>query len=488
LNRPFKKLLALAGSAIVGFLGVLVYATPAQAHQTVITGIANCLPNGKYEIKWTVHTDNWYNRFAKIDEISTIPDQEPITGIQKGTIFKPGSDAFGTQLVAGDTKEPKLIITAKWYDRGNPNEQATDGRTGIATFADGSAVDGKCRPTPTCVSAADARYKHTFYGPGGSATIRLVGTLPLCEGVRQDFLLVSYYAPGVSFGTPQYKFDSDTGAITPNRSRVELNVDIPPCYTQVDLVWGGQSALIDPLTDNGPRYGDKKLGSGGAPGNKSAGPQGWYNGAGTQGRSCTTPKATFSENCDGTVVVHLANDGQYEATFIVKADGLEESVKVPAGKPVDFPVPAGKGKIIVSEQGKEVGNFTWTGKDCPPPTMVVESTCDTFILKVTNPQGAMAVEAKATYGGQEQKKTIAAGATETFTFVAGTETTGKVTFSAIGLELVGLHQPQVACGELPKTGDNTAGYIASGTGLVALGAVVFFLARRRMAYLRRLAS
>ncbi|HCU50246.1 MAG TPA: hypothetical protein DGG94_10695, partial [Micromonosporaceae bacterium] len=41
---------------------------------------------------------------------------------------------------------------------------------------------------------------------------------------------------------------------------------------------------------------------------------------------------------------------------------------------------------------------------------------------------------------------------------------------------------------LPQTGDNVTTYVASGTGIAALGAVVFMLARRRLVRLRRLAS
>lgn len=488
MDRPFKRLLALTASAVIGLLGGLTVASPAQAHHTEITGVASCLPSGDYEITWTVHTDNWENRYAKIEALTVKPDK-PINGFAVGSIIKPGKEVVGKQTVPGTTTSAELNIVAQWYDRNDQEPKAYDGRTGYAKFADGKDLDGKCRSEPVCVDAADAQFEHVFDGPKGKAGIRLKGRLPLCEGQKQDFLLVSYYAPGASFGTPQYAFDHEVGTITDRVTQVKLDVDIPPCWTQVDLVWGGEKELIDPLTAGGARYGNKKLGSSAAPGNRSSGPQGWYNGAGTEGRQCTTPKATFVSSCDGTVTAHLANEGKYEATFTVQATGFEETVKVPAGQAKDVEVPAGKGKITVIEQGKEVGSYTWTRpEDCPVPSLVATSTCDSFTLQVTNPKGGLPAVTTATYGTQEKKITVAPGATETIVFTPGDETTAKVTFTGLGLELVALYEKPVSCGELPKTGDNTAGYLATGSGLVALGVVIFFLARRRMVALRRMAS
>jgi LPXTG-motif cell wall-anchored protein len=483
LKPPTKRLLAFAGSVVAGLFGAIVLASPAQAHHLEYSSSAVCQANGEYVITWTLHTDNWSNRYAKITELSVNPDT-PINGIQEGSVIPPGGDITGKQRVPGTSDRAQLHVEARWYNTDDTDSSNTDEINVAAT-----GLTGGCTPQPQCVSAANAQYKHTFNGPKGEATVELKGELPLCEGQKQDFLLVSYYAPGASFGTPQYAFDHAVGTVTDKDKKIELKVDIPPCWTQVDLVWGGESVLINPLTANGPRYGNAKLGSAGEPGNRSVGPNGWYNGPGTEGRACTTPKATFVSDCAGAVKVHLSNEGQYAATFTVKATNFEQNVSVPAGESKDVTLPKGAGKITVTEQGKEIGTYTWKlPEDCPPPTLVVESTCDTFTLKITNPQGGLPAEAKATYGTQSKTVTVAPGKTETIVFQASSTTTAKVTFTGLGLELVALYEKPANCGILPKTGPNTMTFVASGTGLAALGGVVFFFARRRMVKLRRLAS
>jgi LPXTG-motif cell wall-anchored protein len=485
LNPPIKRLLAFAGSVVAGLAGVTVLASPAQAHTVDSEVSVVCKSDGTYLVKWTLLTKMTGDRNGKVTDLSITPDT-PVRGIEVGSIIPANRSIDGFQIVPGTTKNVELNATVKWYNPGDNRPKWSDS-TSI-----GKVLPGDCAPKPKCVMAENAQYRHTFNGPEGKATVELKGDLPLCEGETQDFLLVSYYAPGAKFGTPQYKYDSEVGTVDPTTRKVRLDVDLPPCWTQVDLVWG--QALIDPLTANGPRYGDRKLGSNGVPGSRSQGPQGWYNGAGTEGRECTTPEAMFVPACDGTVEVHLSNDdadGKFAATFTVKATGFEKVVEVPAGQSKDVEVPANVGKITVIEQGKEIGSYTWKlpeGEECPPPSLVVESTCDNFILKVTNPEGNVPAEAKATYASQVQTKTVAAGATETFTFAAGNHTTATVTFTGLGLELVALYEKPANCDTLPVTGANTVTIIGTGTGIALLGGLVFFFARRRMVNLRKLAS
>jgi LPXTG-motif cell wall-anchored protein len=112
--------------------------------------------------------------------------------------------------------------------------------------------------------------------------------------------------------------------------------------------------------------------------------------------------------------------------------------------------------------------------------MKVESTCDSFTLKISNPEGARPVEALAGYGTQEKKVTVAPGKTETITFVPGSQTTATVVFTEYGYTLAGKYvKPATGCDSLPKTGANIATYVISGLSLVAVGFAVFMLARRR---------
>jgi hypothetical protein len=185
----------------------------------------------------------------------------------------------GTQRVPGTTTSATLTVSATWFERNGD-------RTGISSTDSGHAagLKGTCKETPQCVGMAQATYKHTFDGAKGRATVELAGDLPLCKDQKQEFLLVSYFAPGAKASWPQYAHDHDVAAIDARHRKVELKVDVPKCYTQVDLVWGGKSELITPMVEKGKRYGDKKLGSKGKPGNRSAGPLGAYNGLRRVGR------------------------------------------------------------------------------------------------------------------------------------------------------------------------------------------------------------
>jgi hypothetical protein len=165
-----------------------------------------------------------------------------------------------------------------------------------------------------CVTAAKATYKHTFNGPAGTATI--TADQPLCAGEKQVITLVSYTAPSASFGVPQFMYDYDTKEMTSEAKSLTFNVDVPACFTQVDFVF---TTAINPLTS--AAYGDRKIGSSGAPGNRSVGPQGWYNG-GT--KTCSPqPAVTFTAQCDGTMLVKLSNGSgaNVDAAFTVTAGG-----------------------------------------------------------------------------------------------------------------------------------------------------------------------
>jgi len=118
----------------------------------------------------------------------------------------------------------------------------------------------------------------------------------------QKLSLVSYYALSASFALPQYVFDYQTQDFTPTTFDLSFQVAMPPCFTQSDFVTGER---IDPLVST--LYGDRKIGSGAAPGNISSGPQAWFNGNGTAGGVCSHPAATVTPKCDGSGTVQLSN-------------------------------------------------------------------------------------------------------------------------------------------------------------------------------------
>ena len=121
-----------------------------------------------------------------------------------------------------------------------------------------------------CVDAGAATYKHTFVAASGvstaTATIETTpsGT-PIC-GSGQKFSLVSYFAPSVAFNANQYVFDDDVKTMSGTTTKLEFSVQVPPCYTQVDFVFG---PVITDLRVQ--LYGDRKMGSGSGIGSHSPG-------------------------------------------------------------------------------------------------------------------------------------------------------------------------------------------------------------------------
>jgi LPXTG-motif cell wall-anchored protein len=472
VQRPVSRLLALAGSIFLGLAGAVALATPASAHHTTITGEATCV-SGKWQIVWEIENSE-KDKTATISKVTANPNtavtrDDTKVALQSTTIL-PGATVTATQEIEGNIKQATLKIDALW----EANDKTATNQ-GSAVFV---PAGESCTKEVVCVSAQDADYKHTFDGPKGTATISVDGD-PLCAGQQQDFLLVSYFAPSKEFALPQYVFDHQIGTLSATRATVTLDVKLPPCWTQVDLVWGGNSELIDPL-DGSKYYGDKKLGSPKAPGNRSTGPKGWYNGAGTEGVKCTQPQSTYVPACDGSVTVHLSNSGKYTSEFVVTAGEFKKNASVAAGKAADIVVPAGAGAIKVTADGKDVGSYAWTQpEDCPPPTVGVTASCDTVTISVTNPVGNQPITAVATYGTQEKPVAVAAGKTGVVTFPTGSSTQAKVVIGSLDLSLNVTYPTPADCGWLPTTGAKVTGVAAAGALLVGAGAAIFFLSRRR---------
>ncbi|MEU5914093.1 cell wall anchor protein [Micromonospora sp. NPDC047527] len=489
LRRP----LAVLGAALIGLTGVVAVATPASAHHTTISATASCDQlSGERVITWKVQNSE-RDKAVTLKRVTAQPSTEvtvPVEGAKavplQGFVIPKGGTVLAVQRVPGDTATAKLTVFGKWKKNGK--EATNEGSVNLA-------ADKSCTPAPKCVDASKAKYSHTFDGPKGTATVKLDGDLPLCGEGKQWFTLVSYFAPRPQFATPQYVYGTpDSDWIGGTQTEIELNVEIPDCHTQVDLIWGDGEQVIDPLVEGGKRYDNKKLGSPGAPGNRSKGVQGWYNGG---DKSCTTPASTFASNCDGSVAVSLSNDGKiskYPVEFEVKGeDGWSKKVSVEAGKADNsIVVPAANaGKIEVLVDGKVVENGTYSWQrpeDCPLPAVTTEADCKNFALTVTNPEGGLPVKATFTYGDKTETRTVAAGGSEKVTFKAGKAESALVTLPDLELELEAIYTPEEDCGGgggggdepgLPVTGAAAGGIAAGAIALLIAGAVLFVIARRR---------
>jgi LPXTG-motif cell wall-anchored protein len=494
LRRP----LAILGAAIVGLTGVVAVATPASAHHTEISATADCdRQTGERVITWKVKNSQ-ADKDATLQKVTSDPGT-PVTSLVEGVkeaqplqglIVPMGSYKLATQRVPGNTTKAHLQVYAEWIK---------DGKVTAHNTADGDinlAADKSCTPAPKCVEVDKATYSHTFDGPKGTATVKLDGDLPLCGDGKQYFTLVSYFAPRPQFATPQYVYGTpDSDFVSAAQTKITLNVEIPDCHTQVDLIWGDKDQVIGEIVDGGKRYDNKKLGSPGAPGNRSKGPQGWYNGG---SKSCVTPASTFASKCDGSVAVSLSNDGKiskYAVEFEVKGEnGFTKKVSVAPGKAdTSIVVPAADaGKIEVLVDGKviENGTYSWARpEDCPLPAVTTKADCKEFALTVTNPEGGLPVKTNFTYGDKTETRTVAAAASETVTFKAGKDKTAIVALPDMDLELEAIYTPEGNCGgsgggdsdepRLPRTGVAAGGIAAGAIALLIAGAVLFVIARRR---------
>lgn len=221
---------------------------------------------------------------------------------------------------------------------------------------DGTAVGACSRATAAdvCVSAKNATYKHTFNGAAGTATVTAVS--PLCAGEDQPFSLVSYTAPDAAFTVPQFLYDYETKSITSSVRSLTFTVEVPACYTQVDFVFGNK--IFNPL--NSAAYGDRKLGSPGAPGNTSSGPDAWYNGG---NRPCAPkPIVSFTSVADGSLKVNLGNGStaNVDAAFTVTAGTGSDFYRVAKNSTTTVKVPpSAASDVVVVDSTFRTKNGKW---------------------------------------------------------------------------------------------------------------------------------
>jgi hypothetical protein len=252
--------------------------------------------------------------------------------------------------VATETADGKTILPPVFARTMSGNASYTG--TTVGSCSRVSAAD-------VCVTAAKDTYTHTFNGSTGKATI--TADKPLCKGEDQPFSLVSYTAPSAVFALPQYVYDSQTTSITSTTRSLTFQVDVPNCYTQVDFVFG--ATVYNPLV--AASYGDTKVGSPGAPGNRSVGPSAWYNG-GT--KTCApAPAVAFTSMCDGTMQVQFSNGSgaNIDAVFILTVGGTPQLVRLAKGTSQTVKILAGStSNVQVEDSLTNVSTGNWKKKGC----------------------------------------------------------------------------------------------------------------------------
>ncbi|MCP2323106.1 hypothetical protein HDA40_001613 [Hamadaea flava] len=185
---------------------------------------------------------------------------------------------------------------------------ATDTRVGITVVVqrvDSTAkltltrvhpLPAGCAPLPAgtgCVHTSAARFRHTFDGAAGTATIELVGK-PLCAGDEQDFRLTA------KAGDLPFDYSSAYAEFFSATTKMSIAVNVPSCQGKVALAVmdpGGGGAFFEP---------NYLAGSSAAPGNHSSGPLGLY--VKKTGPVCNRNSgASVGVACTGDIVATIWN-------------------------------------------------------------------------------------------------------------------------------------------------------------------------------------
>jgi LPXTG-motif cell wall-anchored protein len=483
LKSSLRRTAIVLAGALIGLGGAAAIAAPASAHTATVTGSSTCNPGtGKHDITWTL-TNDWGSD-ATVQNLKLVPGDAPVNAdgkpLEVGVVLPKQSDNVDGvvtyyQSLPGDATSASVSFDAQWPDYTDTDNSAT------------VDLGGPCQPpAEQCVTPDKATFHHEFTVDNGQsvAKVSLDKGIDLCKG--EPVTLVSYYAPRPEFSVPQYEYDHAADTITTDHPVAELQVDVPDCNTQVDLFFGSPDDIIKEITENGPRYGDKKLGSAHGIGSRSVGKPGAYNGG---QKACQNPAVKPVSHCDGTITVNLSNDGKqaaYPIEFTVKAGDFTKTVTVAPGKGDMVDVPAGKGDVVVSYEGHDNQTIKWEQPgDCALPTVVVENTCDTVTITVQNPKGVTPATAEITYADTSKTVTVGPGESEKTTFKAGTAKYATVAFPDLAVKSVKATLKTLDCGGsaggggLPVTGAAAGSIAAGAAALLIAGGVLFFIARRR---------
>lgn len=200
------------------------------------------------------------------------------------------------------------------------------------------------------------------------------------------------------------------------------------------------------------------------------------------------PNASFASACDGTVTVTLTNDADAtkDAEFTVTgAGGFEENKTVAPGDSAEVVVPAASASAVKVTVGKgTIGEYSWAQpEDCAPLTIVARSDCDSLTIVLENPDGNREITATVTSGDASEELSVAPGESKEVTFPASDGTTATVLIAGENEPVTVTWEQPENCDspDLPVTGANVGGVIGLGALLIAFGAAVIVVLRRRRA-------
>jgi LPXTG-motif cell wall-anchored protein len=149
----YRRVLAVAGSAVIGLIGAVALSSPASAHHTEVTGVPYCdTETGEWVVTWTV--DSFAPSGAptyRLLQVEVTPAGSWVSNIEatKGQDFPHASGVplVGEQRLPGDATSASLAVRAMWS--GTKFEE-TELKTGEVRF------DGTCEKPPAAPGVTSA--------------------------------------------------------------------------------------------------------------------------------------------------------------------------------------------------------------------------------------------------------------------------------------------------------------------------------------------
>lgn len=311
LRRTPRRLVSALAAVSAGIVGVLVVASPAQAHHSEVVGESECdTTTGQWKVHWTVTgyappgVQTWWLKEEKATHQaggSTVTDPNPIpTGSENA---KRTNQTFtGTQVVPGNASSATLEVKAKWSNGFGERDR----KIGEVHFTD---VCEPNKPSPTASFSSNC---------DGTVSVTL----------RND-------------GTANAVFQINGGAdITVARNAKPDPITVQPVNGKVTVTSGGQP-VGDPFTWTPP--------DDCAPANIAS------------KSDCTSLTIELTNPQGGTPITYLVKVGAKEETGSL---GVDESATVGPFEASDGTEAA----VTIGNAAPVVVKWDPDPDDCAPPT------------------------------------------------------------------------------------------------------------------------
>ncbi len=137
LKSPYRHVMAVTASALIGIAGALTLASPASAHHSVVKVTAECdTAAGEWVTTWTVNSyapEGVHNyRFAKVEAISVVNGTATPFTVDGIAVSEPGiyPHPVSTPVVrkarlSGDATEASLTVKAQWDNEWNEKDDSS---------------------------------------------------------------------------------------------------------------------------------------------------------------------------------------------------------------------------------------------------------------------------------------------------------------------------------------------------------------------------